>query len=103
MPSVALALLDWFLTALHLAVVLGFVLLWIPRRTARLHRHLVVLTAFSWLVLGYTRGFGYCVLTDLHWRVKHARGITHLPGSFIKYVGDFVTGADLPPKLVDRV
>lgn len=98
-----LACLDWFFTALHLSVVLGFSLLWIPRRTARLHRVVVVLTAFSWLVLGYTKGFGYCVLTDLQWRVKHARGITRLPGSFVKYALDFATGKDLPPAAVNAI
>jgi len=100
---VGLALADWLLTAVHVAVVVGFVTLWIPRRTARLHRTLVILTAFSWLVLGATKGFGYCFLTDLHWRVKHARGITHLPGSFLKYAGDFITGQNLPPRQVDTV
>jgi hypothetical protein len=98
-----LAIVDWCLTAIHVAVVLGFVTLWIPRRTARLHRALVILTAFSWLVLGATKGFGYCFLTDFQWRVKHARGITHLPGSFLKYAGDFVTGQNLPPRQVDTV
>ena len=75
-----LAALDWFLTAAHLVVVVGFLLLWIPRSTATLHGWLVVGTALSWLGLGAWKGFGYCVLTDLQWRVKHARGITHLPG-----------------------
>lgn len=98
-----LILLDWLLTAVHVAVIVGFVALWLPRRTARLHGWLVLLTAFSWLVLGSFEGFGYCVLTDLEWRVKRARGIRHLPGSFIKYAADFVTGRNLSPSLVDSV
>jgi hypothetical protein len=102
-PLPVLILLDWLLTAVHVVVILGFVFLWIPRRTARLHGWLVLLTAFSWLVLGFFKGFGYCVLTDLQWRVKEARGVRHLPGSFIKYAADFVTGTSLPPSLVDGV
>ena len=96
-----LATADWLLTALHVAVVLGFLLLWIPRRTVRLHRWVVGLTAASWLGLGATRGLGYCVLTDVHWRVKHARGERRLPASFLKYAGDALTSRDLPPRSVD--
>ena len=99
----ALLVLDWVLTVLHAALVLAFVLLWIPRRTSRAHGLLFVLVAFSWLVIGYFKGFGYCALTDLHWRVKHARGIHHLPGSFIKYAADTLTGQDFSPGMVNRV
>jgi hypothetical protein len=98
-----LAALDWFLTAVHVGVVLGFLLLWIPRSTARFHGWLVVGTALSWLGLGLWKGLGYCVVTDLQWRVKHARGITHLPNSFLKYAGDFLTGRNLQPASVDAV
>jgi hypothetical protein len=98
-----LAALDWLLAGLHVVFILGFLSLWIPRSTVLLHRWLVGLTAFSWLVLGWFEGFGYCVLTDLEWRVKHARGIRHLPGSFIKYAVDSTTGLDVPPAWVDRV
>lgn len=98
-----LAALDWLLTALHVAVIVGFVVLWLPPATVRIHRWLVGLTAFSWLVIGYFFGFGYCFLTDWHWQIKRARGITDLPGSFLKYAGDYATGADLPASTVDTV
>lgn len=99
-----LAAIDWLLTALHIAVVLAFVLLWIPRATWRWHGRLAVIVAFSWLAIGLVKGsVGYCFLTDLHWRVKRARGETHLPGSFLKYVADRVTGADISPRVIDHV
>jgi hypothetical protein len=98
-----LTALDWLLTVVHVAVVLAFTFAWIPRRTARLHGWLVALTAFSWLVIGYFKGFGYCVLTDLHWRVKRARGVTHLPGSFLKYMADHVSGTSVPVSYVNAI
>lgn len=94
---------DWLLTVVHVAVVLGFMFLWIPRSTIRLHRWIVGLTAASWLVLGYFYGPGYCFLTDLHWHVKRSLGVRYLPSSFIKYAGDYVTGTSLPPRIVDGV
>jgi hypothetical protein len=96
-----LAVADWFLTVVHAAVVLGFLFLWIPEATARLHRWLVLLTAASWLGLGMTHGIGYCFLTDWQWRVKRARGVTHLPNSFLQYAVDHVTGAHVPGAWVD--
>jgi hypothetical protein len=99
-----LAVVDWLLTTLHVAVVLAFVFLWIPKATWRWHGRLVALVAFSWLVIGLFKGaVGYCFLTDLHWRVKRARGATHLPGSFLKYMADYVTGTDVSPALIDLV
>jgi hypothetical protein len=81
-----LAVLDTLLAALHLGVVLGYLVLWIPRSTRRVHLWLVALTAVSWLGLGLFCGsIGYCFLTDWHWDVKRMRGQTHLPGSFIHY------------------
>jgi hypothetical protein len=98
-----LALADWLLTVVHTAVVLGFVFLWIPRRTARIHRWLVLSTAVSWLGFGLFHGIGYCFLTDWQWRVKRARGIAHLPPSFLHYAADHVTGTHVPRAWVDGV
>jgi hypothetical protein len=98
-----LAALDWLLTIVHVAVVLAFVFLWIPRKASRWHGWLVAFTAFSWLGLGYFMGFGYCFLTDLQWRVKRARGVARLPGSFLKYLADYVTGTSVPVGYVNAI
>ena len=84
-------------------MILGFLFLWIPRRTARLHRWLVLCTAISWLGFGLFHGIGYCFLTDWQWQVKRARGITHLPPSFLHYAADQVTGTRVPRAWVDAV
>lgn len=96
-----LDVLDGLLTVLHTAVVLGFVLLWIPRSARRLHRWLVALTALSWLGFGLFHGIGYCFLTDWQWRVKRARGIVRLPSSFLQYAADHVAGRHVPGAWVD--
>jgi hypothetical protein len=98
-----LTLLDWLLSVVHTLVVLGNLLLWIPRRTLRLHLGLVLCTTASWLGLGVCYGLGYCVLTDWHWRVKHALGQRGMPGSFIEYAVERVTGLDLDSALIKQV
>jgi len=98
-----LALADWLFTALHVGVVLGFLFLWVPKRTKRLYPWLVGAVATSWLLLGAWKGLGYCFLTDWHWRVKRARGEVSMPGSFLKYAADAVAGRDVPSHWVDAV
>jgi uncharacterized protein DUF2784 len=98
-----LLLLDWVLTLVHTLVVLGNLLLWIPRRTLRLHLVLVLCTTASWLGLGAFYGVGYCFLTDWHWRIKHARGETGLPGSFIEYGLEWLARSDLDPAWIKQV
>ena len=97
-----MAALDYLLNAVHLVTVAAVLFLWIPKRTRRLHLILVAITAVSWLGLGAFYGWGYCFLTDWHWRIKDALGQPH-PNSFIKYAVDTVTGQDFSAALVDTV
>ena len=96
-----LRLLDVAFVALHTALV-GFNLSgWAWRRTRRLHLFAIGVTLLFWFGAGMAYGWGYCPLTDWHWRVKRALGETSLPASWIKYHLDAVTGADWSPVIVD--
>jgi hypothetical protein len=92
--NVVLALLDWLLGVVHLAIVLANLLLWLPRSLRRWHLGLLALTSASWFGLGAIYGVGYCVLTDWHWAIKRARGIEVRPSSFIHHL--LVDGLGLP-------
>ncbi|NEU09308.1 DUF2784 domain-containing protein [Flavihumibacter sp. R14] len=96
-------LLDWFFTFLHVAII-GFNLLgWIWVRTRKAHFICVMLTLFSWLVLGIWYGIGYCPITDWQWQVKEQLGETDLPNSFVKYYADKITGRNISANLIDTV
>lgn len=96
-----LRLADVSLAAAHLALT-GFNLLgWIWPKTRRLHLVVLAGTLLSWFGLGVFYGWGYCPLTDWHWRIKLARGERGLPGSFLKYWLDRLTGVSWDPLLVD--
>jgi hypothetical protein len=49
--------------------------------------HLLLQTAIgiSWFVLGRSRGWGYCWLTDQQWRFKERHGKRPKTGSFVEY------------------
>ncbi|MDB5222578.1 MAG: hypothetical protein JWN83_1245 [Chitinophagaceae bacterium] len=98
-----LQLLDAFLTFVHL-VIIGFNLFgWIWPATRKAHLVCVLATAASWLLLGIWFGMGYCPVTDWQWRVKEHLGEHNLPGSFIKYYADKISGKNISSSLIDMV
>jgi hypothetical protein len=95
-----LFLLDWFLTVLHLAVVLFNLFGWIPRATRKAHLVSILLTAASWFLLGIWFGTGYCPLTDWQWQVKERLGEQNLSPNFIEYIAEKWTGHNFSETLV---
>lgn len=98
-----LQLLDVFLTIIHLVIILFNLLGWIPVYTRRAHLVSILLTAASWFLLGIWFGIGYCPITEWQWKIKEKLGETNLPGSFIKYYGDKITGSNLSPAFVNNI
>ena len=77
---------DIVLTITHVTII-GFNLIgWYWKKTRQLHRWFLGLTLFSWLILGFKCGWGYCFLTDWHWDLKRRLGESDLPGSFVHYL-----------------
>ena len=64
---------------------------------------MLLLTAFSWFVLGIWFGWGYCACTDWHWQVREAMGFTDRSNSYIHFLLLKLTGIDFNPKLVENV
>lgn len=96
-------LLDILFFAVH-TLLTGFNLLgWAWRRTRRIHLVTISATLLSWFGLGVVYGWGYCPLTDWHWRVKRALGETGLPASWVKYHLDGLTGFAWSPAVVDAL
>lgn len=94
-------LFDVLFVVFHTALIGFNVLGWAWRRTRRFHLVTISATLLSWFGLGVVYGWGYCPLTDWHWRIKLMLGETDLPGSWIKYYLDRITGFDWSPTVVD--
>jgi len=94
-------LYDILFVVFHTALIVFNMLGWAWRRTRRLHLFTISATLLSWFGLGVTYGWGYCPLTDWHWRIKLMLGETALPASWIKYYLDRITGIDWSPAVVD--
>ncbi len=78
------ALLDHGFFVFH-AVLIAFNMVgWAWKKTRPWHLIVLGMTAFSWFVMGAFYGWGYCLCTDWHFRIRRGRGIAVPDSSFIQ-------------------
>ena len=95
------ALLDKFFFVFHSFIIIFVLLGWIWKKTRVANLILILLTAFSWIILGIWYGFGYCFCTDWHYQVRIKLGYSDMPSSYVKFLIDSLMGMDINPKLTD--
>lgn len=94
-------LLDLGFIIFHTVLILFNLLGWIWKSTRRWNLATLLITAFSWFILGIWYGFSYCPCTEWHWQVRQKLGYTDMPNSYIKFLIEQLTGVDLSAVLVD--
>lgn len=94
-------LLNYFFFVFHTALIVFNCLGWIVPKFRRWHLISLLLTAFSWFVLGIWYGWGYCVCTDWHYMVLRELGQTGMSPSYIHFLILQLTGLDFPERSVD--
>ncbi len=87
----------------HIMVILFSALGWLIPETRPLHLGLQGLILFSWFGLGCFKGWTYCFLTDLHWRVKRALKQPAYCDSYVKLLVDRISGRDNNVARVNQV
>jgi hypothetical protein len=93
--------LDYFFLIFHTALTLFNVFGWIWKKTRLANFITLSLTALSWFGLGLIYGIGFCPLTEWHWQVLEKLGYHNLPYSYIKYIIDRWSGADVNAGFVE--
>ena len=96
------AFLDVFFTAFHTILIIVNLVGWIWKKTRKLNLTCLGLTAFSWYALGIFYGVGYCFCTDWHWQVRRKMGHYDMPGSYVKFLMDRLTGLDWNTQLINN-
>lgn len=96
-----LAALDIFFFVFHTVLTLFNLVGWAFRKTRRLNLITLLLTGFSWGVLGIFYGFGYCFLTDWHWAVREKLGYDTPYNSYIQFFLDEVFGIQTTARTAD--
>ncbi len=95
--------LDIFFTVFHTCLVIFNLFGWIWKKSRRLNLICLLLTAGSWLFLGFFYGFGYCPLTEWHFNILEKLRYTDLPTSYLSFLFTRLTHLQLDQSLVDTV
>jgi Protein of Unknown function (DUF2784) len=94
--------LNIFFFIFHTVFTLFNIVGWAFVKTRRLHLITLLLTAFSWFVLGIWYGWGYCFCTHWHWVVRERLGYQDSSHSYIHFLILKLTGINLNPQLVEN-
>lgn len=94
-------LLNIFFFAFHSLFTLFNITGWMFHATRKWNLITLLLTAFSWFVLGIWFGWGYCLCTDWHWNVREHMGYQDQRGSYIHFLLIKLTGINFNPNLVE--
>ncbi|HEV2355763.1 MAG TPA: DUF2784 domain-containing protein [Puia sp.] len=93
--------LNIFFFAFHSLLILFNTFGWTIPRLRKWNLATLLLTAFSWFVLGIWYGWGYCFCTDWHWQVRRHLGYTNDPNSYVQLLLRQLLHVRLPAGLVD--
>jgi len=94
--------LNIFFFVFHTTFTLFNLTGWMFRKTRKWILITLLLTAFSWFVLGIWFGWGYCFCTDWHWNVREHLGLQDQSHSYIHFLLLKLTGKDFDESLVDN-
>lgn len=95
--------LDYFFIVFHTAIILFNSFGYIWKKTRKANLILLLLTAFSWFILGIWYGWGFCVCTEWHWEVREHLGYGHPEDSYTHFLAKLLTGKNFPQNIVDIV
>jgi hypothetical protein len=93
--------LNVFFFVFHTSLILFILLGWLWTKTRKINLVVVILTVFSWFILGIWHGFGYCPSTDWHWQVRERLGHYDMPSSYLTFLIRSLTGWEVDKRLVD--
>jgi hypothetical protein len=93
---------NYFFFIFHTLFTLFNITGWLFRTTRKWNLVTLLLTAFSWFVLGIWYGWGYCVCTHWHWNVREHLGYHDEQDSYIHFLLLKLTGIDFNRDLVEK-
>ena len=90
----------------HIGLIVMVVAGWWFCETRLLSDLLIAGTLFSWYGLKriFTKDseYGYCVITDLQWRVRKKLGLATPQNGYMKYLSDKLPGADISNDTIEK-
>ena len=90
-----------FFFVFHTSLIVFNMLGWIWEKTRKANLAVLLLTAFSWFILGIWYGFGFCPCTEWHWQVRARLGYHDMPASYLVFLIQTFTGWEVSKTTVD--
>jgi hypothetical protein len=101
LPNIVLKLLNIIFHLIHLSIIIFFLFGWMFERLRFAHFILSLLILLSWCGLGIFFGFGYCLVTDIQWKIKKLLKEEPNTEFYVKYMVDKLTGLNTNPGFVN--
>ena len=95
--------LNIFFFVFHTVFMLFNIFAWMFKKTRKFHLITLLLTSFSWFILGIWFGFGYCFCTHWHWMVRARLLLSTESLSYIHFLILKLTGINFNEQLVTIV
>ncbi len=96
-------IIDIFFMGFHTLLIIFNITGWMWRKTRKWNLITLLLTAGSWIILGFFFGWGYCPLTDWHFAVLRKMGQSGLPSSYIEFLVERLTGLNVETALINSL
>ena len=94
--------LNYFFFVFHTLFTLFNMTGWIFPKIRKWNLVTLLMTTFSWFVLGIWYGWGYCYCTDWHWKVREHLGYHDQRRSYIHFLLLKLSGIDFNERMVER-
>lgn len=91
------------LHGVHIAIILFCVIGWLLPPARPWHLLLCAMIFSSWYLLGVWKGWGYCLVTDLQWRLSRRMGEQLPPYGYVPMLWQRITGRTADVQRVDQV
>jgi hypothetical protein len=95
--------LDVAFFMLHTALILFNMFGWAFKTTRKWQLVTLGLTAASWFVMGYWKGWGYCFCTDWHFAIRHARGFEEYDATYIQLLARVLAGQGMSDAFAENL
>lgn len=96
-------LLLLLLHLLHLSIILFCVVGWLLPPLRHWHLLLCALILASWFGVGAWKGWGYCLVTDLQWRLLRRSGRAAPPFGYVALLWHRLSGRPVDARRIDQV
>ena len=96
-------ILNYFFFFFHTVLIIFNSFGWFFKKFRKWNLITLLLTAFSWFILGIWYGWGYCPCTDWHWEVRSQLGFQLSSNSYIHFLILELTGINFSESLVNSI